>query len=93
MPLNLVPNRRRRGRGNAENPDTSLLDHAIVRLLELHDALEDGTENCLTGWLNECIENGEMLDPVEVKDIIWRIFNEVNTIQADFASARQKITR
>lgn len=88
--LNLVPKGRQRGRGKgSENLNTALLDAAISSLLDLHDAIDDGTENCAMGWVNEHLLNEEPIDPLDVKEVLGKVYNEITNIHTRVSSARQ----
>lgn len=90
MAINLVPNGRPRGRGKgSEQLNTSLLDAAITTTLDLHDAIDNGTENCAMGWVNEHIIAEEGIDPLEVKEVLGKIYHEVSSIHTRLSSARQ----
>jgi hypothetical protein len=90
MALNLVPKNRQRGRGSkSEQLNTSVLDAAISATLDLHDAIDNGTDNCAMGWINGEILEGNQIDPHDVKEMLGSIYDEVNSIHTRLSSARQ----
>lgn len=85
--LKLLPDNTLRPEGAPEKIDYALYEALASRVLDLHAAINDGTENCVMARINRRVANGEILEPQQIKDMIREIDNEISAIHAQICLA------
>lgn len=82
-----------RKEGAPENIDYALYDAVATRLLDLHAAINNGTEDSAMGRINRRIDNGEVLDPNKIKELLRDIDHEISAIHAQICLAIRNAKR